>query len=85
MVKNLIIVVLGAALAAFVFLYAQKPTPQQPNNESAAPPHELCAQVITSALDPETGVIVEFPTPCDVPTGWLVVENDVPDLDLEVQ
>ncbi len=44
-----------------------------------------CAQVITPALDPDTGNIVEFPTPCDVPEGWLVVENDVPDLDLEVQ
>lgn len=45
----------------------------------------LCAQVITPALNPGTGEIREFPTPCDVPEGWEPIQNDVPGLDLEVQ
>jgi hypothetical protein len=31
---------------------------------------ELCIQVITPARNPQTGEIVDFPTPCDVPEGW---------------
>jgi hypothetical protein len=45
----------------------------------------LCAEVITPARDPKTGVIKEFPRPCDVPDGWEIIQNDVPSLDLEVQ
>ncbi len=28
-----------------------------------------CIQVITPARNPETGEVVEYPTPCDVPGG----------------
>ncbi len=54
---------------------------------SATTPTEemFCAQVITPARNPDTGAIVEFPTPCDVPSGWEVVENEVPTLDLDIQ
>lgn len=45
----------------------------------------LCAQVITPAINPETKEIREFPTPCDVPEGWDVIQNDIPGMDLEVQ
>ncbi len=31
---------------------------------------EVCIQVITPAKNPRTGECKEFPTPCDVPTGW---------------
>ncbi|WP_294952323.1 immunoglobulin-like domain-containing protein [Sulfurovum sp.] len=31
-----------------------------------------CAQVITHAYDPATGAEQDFPTPCDVPDGWIV-------------
>lgn len=31
---------------------------------------KVCAQVITPAKDPQTGQCIEFPTPCDVPSGW---------------
>ena len=31
---------------------------------------QICAQVITSAMNPVTGVCQDFPTPCDVPVGW---------------
>ncbi len=46
---------------------------------------EMCAQVITPALNPATGEIREFPTPCDVPESWEVIMNDIPGLELEVQ
>jgi len=42
-----------------------------------------CIQVITPARNPETGDIKEFPTPCDVPEGWEVIQNDIPDLNIE--
>lgn len=34
---------------------------------------EICAQIITSATNPDTGEVTDFPTPCDVPEGWGVV------------
>lgn len=45
---------------------------------------EFCAQVITPAINPETGEIQEFPTTCSVPEGWELIENDIPELGLEV-
>ena len=33
----------------------------------------VCAQVITPAVNPLTGECREFPTPCDVPRGWIKV------------
>lgn len=30
-----------------------------------------CVQVITRARHPETGEVRTFPTPCDVPDGWV--------------
>ncbi len=32
----------------------------------------VCAQVITHAYNPATGEEGDFPTPCDVPEGWVV-------------
>jgi hypothetical protein len=32
-----------------------------------------CIQVITSARNPQTGETRDFPTPCDVPEGWQIV------------
>lgn len=42
-------------------------TPQQDDSE-------ICIQVITTARNPDTGEVVEFPTPCDVPEGWEIVK-----------
>lgn len=36
---------------------------------------EICLQVITPAKNPDTGEIVDYPTPCDVPEGWEVVQE----------
>ncbi len=35
-------------------------------------PHSdrVCKQVITPARNVKTGEVKDFPTPCDVPTGW---------------
>ncbi|MEJ0021301.1 MAG: PsbP-related protein [Candidatus Doudnabacteria bacterium] len=32
-----------------------------------------CIQVITTAKNPATGEVKQFPTPCDVPNGWVIV------------
>ena len=32
---------------------------------------QVCTQVITPAYDPDTGEAKDFPTPCDVPEGWI--------------
>lgn len=34
---------------------------------------KICAQVITTAVNPATGEKKDFPTPCDVPKGWGVL------------
>ncbi len=80
--KNLIIGALLVAVAGLVYVtyYPQK-VAEVPDNEHK----EMCAHVITPARNPETGDIREFPTPCDVPDGWELIQNDVPGLDLEVQ
>lgn len=36
---------------------------------------QICAQVITPAKDPDTGVVTDFPTPCDVPDGWIIIDT----------
>ena len=32
-----------------------------------------CIQVITAARNPQTGETKDFPTPCDVPEGWTIL------------
>ena len=51
---------------------------EEPKDEE--PSGTLCAQVVTPARNPSTGEIKEFPTPCDVPEGWVEIQNDVPGL-----
>jgi len=35
----------------------------------------ICIQVITPAKNPSTGKCEDFPTPCDVPSGWEIVDK----------
>lgn len=49
-----------------------------PHQEESGNNSEPCAQVMTPAVNPDTGDIKEFPTPCDVPKGWEVIQNDIP-------
>lgn len=45
--------------------------------EASNPDGQVCIQVVTSARNPETGEIREFPTPCDVPPSWQKTEPNV--------
>lgn len=38
---------------------------------TAVSAQQLCVQVITYGQNPQTGTWIEFPTPCDVPEGWV--------------
>ena len=44
---------------------------------------DLCPQVITPAYDPTNGEEKDYPTPCDVPEGW--VKGEAPDNDNDGQ
>jgi len=37
--------------------------------------NKICVQVITPAKNPVTGECKEFPSPCDVPSGWIKVNS----------
>lgn len=69
------------AVGALVFLAEKYVVPEGANTHpSTNTDNTVCAQVITSARDPKTGYIKQYPTPCDVPEGWEVIINDVPGL-----
>ena len=48
-------------------VYFSEPIPRDHDDEA-------CAQVITPAVNPD-GVCMDFATPCDVPSGWEVVDS----------
>ena len=78
-----------AAFAGFAYvgfspaLTPHVPEAAKPGGDEPAGDATVCAQVITPARDTKTGDIREFPTPCDVPDGWEIIQNDIPDLGLE--
>jgi len=45
----------------------------------AATPPSKCPGVPVFAKNPTTETIVEFPSPCDVPTSWVVVTDEEAD------
>lgn len=47
------------------------------DNQSDIQPEKknICAQVITPAVSIDGGDCKEFPTPCDVPNGWKIVDK----------
>jgi len=68
------------------FPLAVSPDEENVTNESAADDDSdelICADVITPAQNPETGECREFPTPCDVPEGWVTVDS-CPSVDTEL-
>lgn len=92
MSKNILIAVLGLAVIGLLWYVFQPATlfapVVEPGTVATTTDNEditICAQVITPARNPETGEIREFPTPCDVPEGWEVIQNDIPGFELEVQ
>lgn len=85
--KNLtwFIIALGAlALVSLIGWYNLRIPPQQTNTPEASQENSgvVCIQVITPARHTTTGEIKEFPTPCDVPEDWEVIQNDLPGVDL---
>ncbi|OQY42553.1 MAG: hypothetical protein B6242_16020 [Anaerolineaceae bacterium 4572_78] len=34
----------------------------------------VCIELITFAKNPKTGTVIDFPTPCDVPDRWKIIE-----------
>jgi hypothetical protein len=88
MIKNVIILILLIVTAWLTYLeygdtintYIRTIQKNEPvlKTEPTKNDQEICAQVITSARDPKTGDIREFPTPCDVPKTWEVIQNDIP-------
>ncbi|MBI2405498.1 hypothetical protein HYV21_00380 [Candidatus Microgenomates bacterium] len=54
--------------------FAECPTPQTPQPSPNKSP-TVCIQVITPAKNQQTGECKEFPTPCDVPTGWQTIQS----------
>lgn len=63
----------GVALIYWVFHSGDSTTDEQSETDGGV----VCAQVITPAKDPDTGEIVEYQTPCDVPDEWEVVQPDI--------
>ncbi len=45
------------------------------NDYGAQPGGKACIQVIQPAKNPATGECRDFPTPCDVPKGWVKAES----------
>lgn len=84
-ILSLVIVLSGFFLAGYIThtpTSEAKPSPNQQQKHEEVP--EFCIQVITPAMDPNTGEVVEFPTPCDVPEGWEPVSPENIDLSLQV-
>lgn len=75
--KLLIFVILIVIAVGYFILFPPLQTGTIETSDFQRPPeltqeeeNEICIQVITPARNPETGEVVEFPTPCDVPDGW---------------
>jgi hypothetical protein len=67
----LTITLLTITLSLFVSAFSLA----QPNKFLNPTKDRICIQVITPAKNPITGECKEFPTPCDVPPGWIPVKN----------
>ena len=58
--------VFNQILSTFKFIPSTSLGTGEPNQSD-----QPCIQVITPARNPETGEVKDFPTPCDVPEGWI--------------
>lgn len=56
-----------AFLLAIAFIYQMEYGRKPKENR-------ICIQVVTPARNQETGEVRNFPTPCDVPEGWEVIQ-----------
>lgn len=67
-----VLVLVAAFMVQWVWWYTN--VRSQESAEKSNPDGQVCIQVITPARNPETGETRDFPTPCDVPSGWTVVQ-----------
>ena len=84
-----LIIALLLGLGAFLYfeysLLQGTAVPEETQEVSTPDEEEVfCIQVITPARNIDTGEIYEFPTPCDVPDGWEVIEPEGMEIDLQV-
>ncbi|OGN08302.1 MAG: hypothetical protein A2750_00585 [Candidatus Yanofskybacteria bacterium RIFCSPHIGHO2_01_FULL_45_42] len=70
-ILELLSVFIVGLVVGIVFLRPTKTT-NGPPGYTPTPSGQYCIQVITQAFNPQTGDVVDFPTPCDVPKGWEV-------------
>jgi hypothetical protein len=61
------------------------PTEITPTPTATEPANQACIQVTTEARNPTTGEQKVFPTPCDVPEGWIVVNPEPVQGDISVE
>lgn len=72
-------IIVGMAVGLAVLVFAQQKNQLEEGNLPIyrnKPEVDYCVQVITKARNTKTGEVKEFGTPCDIPKGWEVVEND---------
>lgn len=62
-------------LAVLVLLNEAKKT--EPSTDISQDQNQACIQVITPARYLVTGEVRDFPTPCDVPEGWIPIKAEV--------
>lgn len=74
MAKIFAVIVLILIVGAGFWYWQVSKTDEQVFDNSA--PGEPCIQVITRARNPQTGEEKDFPTPCDVPEGWVETAAD---------
>lgn len=49
------------------------PNPHHENNKPGDKDPEVCAQVETTIINPDTGQTRVIPNRCDIPKGWVIV------------
>jgi len=76
-ILSILAVLIAGYLIAAYYLNLWPATGIEEGRSGSRDREVVCAQVITFAVNPETGKIEEFATPCDVPDGWTTVEADI--------
>jgi len=78
-----IVVALGVLLIASTIAWAQHKNQTQTANSCVEGSREadcrdtkICIQVVTWATNRETNETKQFPTPCDVPEGWVLMAEE---------
>ncbi len=68
----IVLALMAVGLAVFVWAVGDGPKIVK-KSENDFGTDKICVQVVTPARNSKTGEIRNFPTPCDVPEGWEVI------------